>query len=81
MKKQKIIEDNILHEEEEEGDEEDEFVEEEAIEEEGMPFDEIGYSKGPLGQIYPSSSSGEEEVEDEKGRIAPKRLYVPRCKI
>lgn len=46
-----------------------------------MPFDEVGYSLGPLGEIYPSSSSGEEEEVDEKGKSAPKRLYIPRCKI
>jgi hypothetical protein len=80
MKKNKIIEDNILFEDDEDdenGNIEDEFYEEDEDIEEGS-WDEL---RGPNGEIYPSTSSGEELVEDDQGRLNPKRLFVPRCKV
>jgi len=36
---------------------------------------------GPRGEIYASSSSGEEEITQENGTTRPKRLFVPRIKM
>lgn len=79
MKRNKILEENVLFEDEEEDEdenEEDQFEMEELEEEE-----EEEHRYGPNGEVYASSSSGEEEVEDEKGRLVPKRQFIPRCKL
>ena len=70
MRKAKIIEDNLLY---EEGDEDEQEIEEA---EDYLESEEEKLPTGPFGEIYPSSSSGE---EIENG--APKRLFIPRCKM
>jgi hypothetical protein len=62
------MEENMLYIDEEEDDDanvEDEYETDEAIEQDGFPGDEIDYDIGPHGEIYPSSSSGEEMIEDD----------------
>jgi hypothetical protein len=73
MKRNKILEDNLLYEEE------DEDEDEEESEEAGSNEEEREY--GPHGEIYASSSSGEEEIEAEDGVWRPKRMFIPRCKL
>ena len=58
----------------------DEFDIDSEIEDQGFPRDEIDYELGPHGEVYPSSSSGEEMVEIEEGQVEPKRFFMPRCK-
>lgn len=81
--KNKILEDNLLFEEEEEGeedDEEEEMVVESEMDEYGDESGVEEFMRGPNGEIYASSSSGEDEVYEEDGRRHPKRFYIPRCK-
>ncbi len=76
MKKNKILEEALLYEDEEDDEEnkEDEFNSDmiEPSEQES----EIEIERmGPHGEIYASSSSGEEIIEDEEGEVGPKRYF------
>ena len=79
MKTNKILEEALLYEDEEEDQEdnkEDEFVS--ADEGDEGSESEIDPSRiGPDGAIYASSSSGEEMVENERGEMVPVRLFWP----
>lgn len=76
MKKNKILEEALLYEDEEDEEEnkEDEFHSE-LIDLSERESEVEPERIGPHGEIYASSSSGEEIVEDEDGELGPKRHF------
>eukprot|EP00347_Sterkiella_histriomuscorum_P006803 403351373 len=87
---QKILEENQLIDEDENGRVFDDTQQKEGSVSEIEDYSDIDLEDeiddlenriGPNGEIYASSSSGEEEEFDSQGNIIPKRFFIPRVKI
>lgn len=77
--REKIQTEAILYDEAQDAVEDEQELDEDFLEE--IADSDLEGRIGPLGEIYASESSGEELIEDERGNLKPKRLFIPRCKI
>ncbi|CDW80145.1 UNKNOWN [Stylonychia lemnae] len=82
--REKIMADNELYDEEIEQEEEQpdqNYSDDELKQDQDKEADQdIEGRVGEFGEIYATTSSGEDEIEDENGVVRPKRLFIPRAK-